>query len=130
MFEADILCLEALDRLSRGDFEAAGKILDHGMHVCATGSFGSARLDIARLSLGLSVAGNAFNQNEFEAAFRVILMCSRDEETVRPSSSATDRPADPLAWLYPEIAPGKTRNASPGVCAKFEVGKERRATTA
>lgn len=81
-FEADILCLEALDRLSRGDFEAAGKILDHGMHVCATGSFGSARLDIARLSLGLSVAGNAFNQNEFEAAFRVILMCPSDEEAV------------------------------------------------
>ena len=81
--EADILHIEALDALSKGEFGVAGKRLDRGLEICSRGAFGSIRLKIARLRLALSVAADAFNQNKCEAAFRVILRSIERTEAER-----------------------------------------------
>ena len=81
--EADIEYLGALDALSRGDLDAARGMLDRGRELCANGNFGPVRLELARLSLALSVSREAFNQNKCEADFRVILRSIPSEEAQR-----------------------------------------------
>lgn len=81
--EADIQYLAALDALSRGRFDAARKMLDRGRDLSATGSFGRVRLEIALLSLALSVAHEAFDQNRSEADFRVLFRSVPPEKAAR-----------------------------------------------
>ena len=81
--EADIQLLAALDTISKGDFDAAREILDRGLELCSKGGFGAVRLEMARLRLALSVAGEAFNQNRCEADFRVLSRSIPPEEADR-----------------------------------------------
>ncbi|MEY8839968.1 hypothetical protein AB9K41_13165, partial [Cribrihabitans sp. XS_ASV171] len=115
---ADIEYLAALHSLSSGKFDEARRVLDRGRELCTKGSFGPVRLHLARVSLALSVSGEAFNQNRCEADFRVLFRSISPEEVERwkigsaPREYSMRRSAVDISnWFWE----GEFMNPYPGV---------------
>lgn len=109
-FFPDLEYLRALNALSSGNFDKAGKHAEKALDLCIGWSIGPLKLDIARLNFSLAVAQDAFNRGSAERSFRILCKSVQPQDADRwkigegpIDYSMRLAAADHAAWFWDTI---------------------------